>query len=90
MQGVAPDIRTRHCRVDEAQVEERIVTHQDSALAAAGADGVADLTKDPLQRIFLGDRRPQRMMMTVSMPTAFMVANSLSQSLADQFWLGMS
>ncbi len=62
MERVALDLRARDRRVEEIQVEERVVTHQHRARAFGEAHGVSDLLEDALQGVLLGNRGPQRVM----------------------------
>ncbi len=62
MERVALDLGARDRGVQEIQIEERVVTHQHGARAVGGAHRAAHFAENPLQRILLGDRRPQRMM----------------------------
>ena len=61
MEGIALHVGARHGRVEEAQIEGRVVADQDRAAAAVGAHRVADFAEDALQRVALRQRRPQRM-----------------------------
>ena len=61
MKGIALDLGARHGRIQEIQIEKRVVPHQHRARAVCGANGGAYLAEDVLQGVLFGDRRPQRM-----------------------------
>ena len=55
---IALDSRPVQGLVYKTQIEVRVVTYQDGALAAMLAHGLANLAEHALQRVALVDRRP--------------------------------
>ena len=74
VEGVALHLGARHRGVEKAEVEGGVVPDQYRAAALVGAHRVADLAKDPLQRVALRQRRPQRVQ--GSMPVTDSAAGS--------------
>src|SRR5215469_5022148 len=60
VKGIALDVGARHGGVEEPEVEGGVVAYEDGTAAVIGAHGMADLAKYALQRIALGQCRPQR------------------------------
>src|SRR5262245_58966278 len=62
MKRIALDAAAGDGRVEKREIEARVVTDEDRALAVACAQRGTHLAEDALERIAFRQRRPQRMM----------------------------